>query len=44
MAVVQVRAVAVPQCCAGLLPAVPDVLACPVVGVGLKVLVMKVLQ
>ena len=32
-----VRAVAVPQCCAGLLPAVPAVLACPVVGVGLKV-------
>lgn len=42
MTVLQVRAVAVPQCCAGLLPAVPAVLACPVVGVGLKFVVGKV--
>lgn len=32
-----VRAVAVPQCCAGLFLAMPAVLACPVIGIGLKV-------
>lgn len=37
MAVVQVRAVAVPQCCCRIFPAMPAVLACPVIGIGLKV-------
>lgn len=32
-----VRAVAVPRCCCRIFPAMPAVLACPVIGAGLKV-------